>query len=76
MDRAEWGEIVGDQGEVMDDLRWSLFSAERCAQAMWDESEGSVPSSRLPVYNAFKRQVRDCRFALAALWARRYADEI
>ncbi len=30
MDRHEWGEMLGDSGTVEDDLRWTLFQAERC----------------------------------------------
>ena len=70
MDRVEWGGIVGDHGEIEDDLRWSLFGAERCVTAIDRDKEEGVNHVGMDVERAFKRQVRDAKVALAALWAR------
>jgi len=70
MNRHEWGELVGDGGTVVDDLRWSLFQSERCRLAIkTDIREGRSEDREL--LDGFHRQVIDARFALAALWARR-----
>ena len=80
MDRQEWGEIVGDEGDVEDDLRWTLFSAERCILGMLEDFEErqergpGVGTGRAKmdtkVFEAFKRQRIDAKYALAALWQR------
>ncbi len=71
MDRHEWGDIVGDGGlTIEDDLRWTLFQAERCVETLLREhkDEGRPLDSDLLHIN--KWRVHDCHVALAALWAR------
>lgn len=74
MDRHKWGETFGDWGEVGDDLRWTLFQAERSIQTMrHQEAEEDRPPDT-PVLEHNQRRVRDSHTALAALWQRQEAD--
>ena len=66
MDRNEWAEIVGDKGEVTDDLRWTLFQAERAITSMRGEDRTFDPK----LNEAFHRKAWAARIALAALWTR------
>lgn len=66
MDRTEWGEIVGDRGDVAADLRWTLFQAERLIETTRRED---YPKRDFAVMRHNIHRVRDCHIALAALWA-------
>ncbi len=63
MDRHEWAEIVGDKGTVADDLRWSLFHAERCVTSLVRDE-----SADYELEKCFVQQAHDARIALAAIW--------
>ncbi len=70
MDRNEWGNMVGDNADVVDDLRWSLFKAERAITSIIADQErpGSIRDPKL--LEAYHKQAWDARCALAALWTR------
>ena len=80
MDRAEWGEIVGDRGMIQDDLLWALFQAERSVQTM--KREEKVFTSENPagrpidkkVLHINEHRIIHAKVALAALWTYFYAE--
>ena len=74
MDRHEWGETFGDYEQVGDDLRWTLFQAERNIQTMLrqEAEEDRPPDDEILQHN--QRRVRDSHTALAAIWQRQEAD--
>ncbi len=65
MDRHEWGEIVGDKGMIVDDLRWTMFQAERSIETMLREERNDKE-----VFAINQRRLRDVKVALAALWSK------
>lgn len=80
MDRREWGEIVGDEGRVEDDLRWTLFQAERSVQTMKREKEtftSEHPAGRpidREVLRTNEYRVVHAKIALTGLWNYFYDD--
>ncbi len=68
MNRIDWGEIVGDGHEIVDDLRWELFQAERSIETM-RRGEGKTDAV---LYDLNMRRVTDAKYTLAALWTRKW----
>ena len=69
MDRHEWGEIVGDKGTVVDDLRWTLFQAERSNTTMDREISVDKPKD-WEVFDMNVTRIRQAQKALATLWTK------
>ncbi len=66
MDRQEWGDMLGDVGNIEDDLRWSLFQAERIVATLSDPDGEHRDTD---VLNHNRTRVYNARIALAALWS-------
>ncbi len=64
MNRIKWGEMLGDQGKVVDDLRWSLFQSERIIQSMREDK-----TMDQVVFKHLLHKAMDAKIALAALWS-------
>ncbi len=67
MNRNEWGNMVGDNADIVDDLRWRLFQAERAIARI---TADRVLRCEILPFKAYHEQARDARCALAALWTR------
>lgn len=72
MDRREWNEIVGGGLTIVDDLEWKLFQARRCIKSMEDEIAENDGTGDRELLAIWRREIRDVRIALAALYR---ADE-
>ncbi len=74
MNREEWGEMLGDKMTVQDDLRWTLFQAERSITRMMKEDSAASVDHEIIELNLAR--VRDAKIALAALWRYLYGDVV